>query len=440
MNIFCRIIFIFLSCSLVSNFANAVPSFSRQTGLACVACHVGGFGPHLTDFGIYFKLSGYTFSKDDAFRIPIAGMLIASDTDTSKPAAGTDAASKNKQVSLDQASLFLAGKLSQKAGIFSQVTYDGVAKSTSIDQTEIRFANAFVRFGHTIIAGTTLNNNPGMSDPYNALPAWGFPFISSAIAPTPSEGTLLDGLLSLRVIGVTGYTQVDGKWFGELGTYSSISQHFQSKLGLAADGDPGVVHGSLYARLARHESYGSHSLSGGLTYFSADIQPDRNSYAKVGYTDIATDLHYQWQISDTKTVAVLGNMIYEHRNMADILALGNSQKSGLNYLEHNISASYYWKNAYGITLQHFGLAGSSDNIVYGSGYAGTSPNFKGSRIQLDWTPYGKQASSGILSPQLRLGLQYTMYDKFNGGKSNYDGSGRNASDNNNLMLFAWTLF
>ncbi len=425
---------------LTANNANAVPSFARQTGLACAACHVGGFGPQLTDFGIHFKLTGYTFSKDNEFRIPVAGMVIASTTDTSKPAVGTDAESKNKKLSIDQASIFFAGKLSQHAGIFSQVTYDGVAKTTSIDQSEIRYAHSFMANGHSIIAGTTVNNNPGMTDPYNALPVWGYPFISSAIAATPSEGTLLDGLLSLRVLGATGYAQIDGKWFGEIGTYSSMSQSSQSKMGLGSDGDPGLVHGSIYGRIARHENFGDHSFSGGLTYFAADLQPDRSSPAKIGYKDIAADLHHQWRISENQTFSILANLIYEHRDMSAMLASGNAQKSGLNYLEHNFSGSYYWNQAYGLTMQRFGLSGTSDTVVYSSGFAGASPNFSGTRIQFDWTPFGKQQLKNYVDPQIRLGLQYTMYDKFDGGKTNYDGSGRNAGNNNNLMLFAWTLF
>jgi hypothetical protein len=32
------------------------------------------------------------------------------------------------------------------------------------------------------------------------------------------------------------------------------------------------------------------------------------------------------------------------------------------------------------------------------------------------------------------------YQKFNGGTSNYDGSGRSASDNNTVYLLAWLMF
>ena len=40
--------------------AEAMPSFSRQTGQACSTCHTQSFGPNLTPFGRDFKLSGYT--------------------------------------------------------------------------------------------------------------------------------------------------------------------------------------------------------------------------------------------------------------------------------------------------------------------------------------------------------------------------------------------
>ena len=41
---------------------------------------------------------------------------------------------------------------------------------------------------------------------------------------------------------------------------------------------------------------------------------------------------------------------------------------------------------------------------------------------------------------MRLGVQYTRYDKFNGASRNYDGSGRNASDNNTLFFYVWAAY
>jgi hypothetical protein len=39
-----------------------------------------------------------------------------------------------------------------------------------------------------------------------------------------------------------------------------------------------------------------------------------------------------------------------------------------------------------------------------------------------------------------VGVQYVAYTLFNGGTRNYDGFGRNASDNNSLFVFLWIAF
>ena len=38
---------------------------------------------------------------------------------------------------------------------------------------------------------------------------------------------------------------------------------------------------------------------------------------------------------------------------------------------------------------------------------------------------------------VKIGLQYTYYTKFNGAQNNYDGVGRNASNNDTTYLYAW---
>ena len=55
-------------------------------------------------------------------------------------------------------------------------------------------------------------------------------------------------------------------------------------------------------------------------------------------------------------------------------------------------------------------------------------------------PFGKDGSWMGPWINLKLGLQYTVYTQFNGGTSNYDGYGRNASGNNTLLAFAWMAF
>ena len=40
----------------------------------------------------------------------------------------------------------------------------------------------------------------------------------------------------------------------------------------------------------------------------------------------------------------------------------------------------------------------------------------------------------------RLGLQYTHFTKYLGARSNYDGLGRNAGDNDTLFVYLWAAY
>lgn len=98
----------------------AIPSFARQTNLACSSCHT--IFPELNAFGRLFKLNGYTFtaipsvqstdsSGDETLRlvsIPgVSSMLQASYTYISKKQPDT----QNNNISFpQQLSVFLAKK------------------------------------------------------------------------------------------------------------------------------------------------------------------------------------------------------------------------------------------------------------------------------------------------------------------------------------------
>lgn len=45
----------------------AIPSFARQTGLACDVCHT--VFPHLTPFGREFKLHGFTYDYSSLIKM-----------------------------------------------------------------------------------------------------------------------------------------------------------------------------------------------------------------------------------------------------------------------------------------------------------------------------------------------------------------------------------
>ena len=76
-------IFLITLCTIPM--AHAVPSFARQTGSECAACHVGAYGPHLTPYGIRFKLGGYTDSDGKSGKVPLSAQVQVSNI---KPAHG----------------------------------------------------------------------------------------------------------------------------------------------------------------------------------------------------------------------------------------------------------------------------------------------------------------------------------------------------------------
>src|SRR6266702_2919401 len=101
--------------------ADAVPSYARQTGQECIACHVSF--PELTPYGRYFKLTGYTigktaFSAAGVNYIPMSVMAQASVTNTRNnhqidPDTGetVDVTQRNNGLVFSGASLFLASKI-----------------------------------------------------------------------------------------------------------------------------------------------------------------------------------------------------------------------------------------------------------------------------------------------------------------------------------------
>ena len=107
--------------------ADAVPAFARQTGQPCTACHIGGFGPQLTPLGRSFKIGGYTQTGGEglASKIPLSAMAIGSFTNTgaSQPGGAAPNFGNNNNPALDQISIFLAGRVTDYAGVFVQATY-----------------------------------------------------------------------------------------------------------------------------------------------------------------------------------------------------------------------------------------------------------------------------------------------------------------------------
>ena len=419
----------------------AVPAFAVQTGAPCQSCHVGGFGPQLTPFGREFKLQGYTL-RTKAFNLPLSAMAIASDTWTAQgqnppPAPGYGA---NGNLALDQISLFIAGGLGQHVGTFVQTTYDGVAKAFHWDNLDLRAVTTVKIRGANVVLGASLNNSPTVQDAWNTLPAWGYPYTTSSLAPSPSASPLLSRGLAQTTLGSTAYAWINSTVYLEAGAYGSPQARTLVRLGVDPT-NPGAIRGlAPYGRIALQKQVGAGTLELGAFGMQTDIFPglDRTTGFTDRYSDLGLDGSYYVSLKSGDVITVNGRYLHEQQSLNATCALagqsGDCSAGALTDLRAD--GSYYWHNQIGATIALFDTFGPANPTLYG-GSRTFRPDSSGVTLQLDGTPFG--AAGSPLGPRfnLRVGLQYTAYARFDGAARNYDGFGHNASGANTLRLFTW---
>ena len=151
------------------------------------------------------------------------------------------------------------------------------------------------------------------------------------------------------------------------------------------------------------------------------------------FSDWAIDSQYQY-IGDEHMLSVMATYISEKQTLDAAFGAGGSSNLSNDLKTFRIATSYYYHRKYGAALGYFSTTGSEDAGLYApaavTGFANNKPDSKGWTAELDWVPY----------QNTKLALQYTMYNKFNGGDTNYDGADRNAKDNNTLYLLGWINF
>jgi hypothetical protein len=414
---------------LQSHSAFAVPSFARQTGLPCAQCHVGAFGPQLTQFGRDFKLNGYVWNDGHDGHVPLAAMLQASltHTEADQPGGAGPGFAPNNNLAIDQISLFYGGKIADNIGTFTQVTYDGIAKQLTWDNLDVRYADTKQIDGKPLLFGVTVNNNPTVQDPWNSTPGWGFPFAASDLAPGPAAATLIDGGLAQTVLGAGVYGLWDNLLYAEADVYKGLGRDVRNALGVTPVSDSNSVDGVIpYWRVALEHDFGPHYLEVGTFGLSGDIFPGG---AKPGgqsdkFTDLALDATYLYSGSVDHTVTGYVTYIHENQTLdASTLVLGTNRKDELDTFR--VNGSYSYQATWTASGQYFQTTGSSDAALYSG-----SPNSAGWTGELAWVPSGKPGTWFPDWLNMRVSLQYTAYTKFNG-------TGANASDNNTLYLLFW---
>jgi hypothetical protein len=416
---------VFLMAALAAAPSWALPLFARQTGQNCQACHAGGQFPELTAYGRMFKLTGYTLGERT---VPLAAMVLASRSSVANTSRSADPAAdfqKNDEAFVATASLFLGGKVTDRIGAFTQITYDPYATQdaagqfhghSSVDNVDLRYADRFVSPDRDLIVGISLNNNPSVSDPWNTAAAW----MQYVPVPTPTSSRFVDGAApypgygaAAPLAGITGYAFWNRTIYAELGGYRSARGALRFMSAGVADDELTRLRGlNPYWRLAWNREWGPNSLMIGTSGMHArfdDLHRTR---------DLIVDAQYQYLL-DPHSVTV--QLVHERSRVDD----GDSTQLW------RAKSTYVYNAKYGASAGFFDLAGNTDPASQAAnpvdGNISGNPGTRGYALEAFWMPV----------QYVRVGVQYTGYTRFNGASRNYDGFGRDARDNNTLFLYLW---
>ena len=362
---------------------------------------------------------------------PISAMVQVGATQIKKAQPGT----QNGNVLFpQQLSIFLGEEITPRLGTFLQVTYDPEAGGIGMDNAEIRYANHFTIGGKDMIFGATLNNNPTMQDVWNSTPAWGFPFASSSVAPTPAAAPLIDGGLGQRVAGLGAYGLWNNLLYGEISAYRSAPQGARALPDTLAEGALRGV--APYWRFVIQHPWGGQYLSLGTYGMNTTMYPQGVFGAVNRFTDLGLDAQYE-HTAGMGSITAHATWIHEKQTLDATFANGGADNRSNTLNTFRADASYYaahMTHLVGFTVGYFSTTGSTDATLYApapiTGSSTGSPNSQGVIGELTLMPW----------LNTRFALQYVAYAKFNGSKLGYDGAGRNASDNNTLYLLAWLAF
>jgi hypothetical protein len=395
---------------------------------------VGAFGPQLKPYGRDFKLYGYTSSDGQKHLPPIALTLQTSFTHSAGDHDGAlEGLEPNDNfLGYQQISAYYGGRVTKEVGAFVQVTYDQVGAVAHWDNLDLRYAHPLQIFGQDSVLGITLNNSPTVQDLWNSTPAWGFPYNTSPVAPTPSATSLADGTLAQQVLGVGGYVSWNDWLYAEGTVYRSISRYLAERLGVESSRTTEDLYGAYgavpYGRVALEHGNDKHYFQAGAFTLEAERYPpgSQSAGAPDHIVDRAFDASYQFKGGDNHFVSAHAIYIHENEDLrADHLENGTLSKDELRTLRADVS--YSFKDTLTPSFQLFKTTGSRDAALWGT--PNGNPESRGYVAEIAYVPWGKMRSP-IPWMNLRLAAQYVSYRVF-------DGSSRESSLNDTLFLSLW---
>ncbi len=419
----------------------AIPNFARQTNLSCKYCHYTY--PTLTSFGRMFKLNGYTLTNIEmlegvspdsgrtTLKIPQTFSFSASVKSSYTSINKAEPGLRNSFVqSPEGVSLFLAGEVTPKIGAYVETAYSLSEGTIGIEMLDIRYADHTKLWSKDLLYGLTLNNAPTTQDVWNSTPAWGFPYFFSKSAPSPTA-TLLQSTMN-NVAGLGAYALYDKLIYAEVSLYRS------SPAGVSYPPGPAwreYIKGfAPYWRLAVQQQWKDQYLAVGTYGIFSAMYPSGVTGLTNNYTDIGLDAQYEKTIDNGSSILLHATYITEKQNLDAYFNSEQSANSNNNLNSFKFDCTYNFPDWVSLSAGFFLISGTGDAFLYTkrsvTGSFNGKPNSNGEIFQLTFLPW----------VNTQFAVQYTLYNKFNGSSSNYDGSGRNASNNNTLYLLGWFVF
>lgn len=436
---------LFASCAMPR--ANALPSFARQTGQKCAACHVGGNWPQLTPWGRFFKLSGYTAGSDfidkEGFNHLPAGLFgqggltwAAQPNDTQ----GQSVVPKNGLPEFYQVTGEIASKFTNHLGVFYEYqvgnTFPGWKGASA--PADIRSTHFFQLGGNELLLGIDSNNSPTVQDVWNTVPDWSFPFYASPQAPGGPASPII-GNLGGQSASVGTYALLNRQFYVEASFYRAATGFWRwmsAGTSFQAGGKNYLQGYNPYWRAYWEKTRGSHSFMVGTFGMRASVYPDSsNPHGPADlFTDYGFDTQYQ-KLGSAHQFTLQGSYTYERRAWDASFPLGNVGTAVGNVKFLNVNGSYSYNNSWAFHAGYTLADGNKDSTLYSvtdsfGNQVTASPNTTSYSLELD----------RHVTQNIQLAAQYRGFIDFNGLRHNVDGIGRNASDNNTLWLSVFFAF
>ena len=422
----------------------AVPSFARQTGLGCDSCHTSY--PGLTSFGREFKANGYTMSGLKQVvtspnqsapgmainQVPNLSVVLQADEEyMAKQADPTSNTNHFKATFPKELGIYYAGRITPHMGTFMQITY-AQGEGFSMDLSDLRYVRDFNLGGHRTIWGLDINNGPMVGDLWNNNPAFGFPFVEGGSLPQPF---IFDDSVTLNTVGAGSYMYWDNLVYGDVAVYQSAPQGGNDALHslspyvrFAFTPTPNLEFGAFGFFATRPCYTGADPTADTPLAPTPDVRASCGSGGNVD--DLGLDAQYQMYPDANNVFTFHARLTREIETGIDKTFGAYGGPGSISRSYANADANWIYEHRWGVSAGFFGEWGKGSNyynLIYGDGFRSNStPDTNGEVIEGDYFPW----------ENVKLSMQYTYYNMINGYASNYDGGGRNASDDNILVLNA----